>query len=71
MTFKGSDGAGGQDTPDLSFCATIWDDTMIALSDDWTVAGGSYQDTSGVDPVQINWNAFSPEPPFDKDGEPR
>jgi len=72
MTFKGSDGAGGQDKPDLGFCATIWDDNIIALSDDWTVAKGTYQDNnSGVDPVQISWNAFPAEPPFDMDNEPR
>jgi hypothetical protein len=71
VTFKGSDGAGGQDKSDLGFCATIWDDNIIALSDDWTVAKGSYQDNSGVDPVQISWNAFPAEPPFDMDNEPR
>jgi hypothetical protein len=71
MTFRGSDGAGGQDTPDFSFCATIWEDNTIALADDWSVAGGSHQDISSLDPVQISWNTFSAEPPFDPEKEPR
>jgi hypothetical protein len=71
MTFRGSDGAGGQDTPDLSFCATVWDNNGITLADDWTVTGGSCQDISSIDPVQISWNAFSAEPPFDQDKEAR
>jgi hypothetical protein len=72
VTFKGSDGAGGQDNPDLSFCATIWEDNVIALADDWSVAGGSHQDNiSSLDPIQISWNAFSAEPPFDQEKEPR
>ncbi len=29
---------------DTGLCATIWDTNIIALSDDWTVAGGSVQD---------------------------
>ena len=70
-TYKAPDGSGGQDVTDTGFCATIWDNNLIVLADDWSVAGGSYQDNSSVDPVQISWNAFSAEPPFDKDNEPR
>ena len=71
MTFNGSDGSGGQDATYTGLCATIWDNNIIALSDDWTVAGGSYQDLLWPYPIQINWNTFSAEPPFDKDNEPR
>jgi len=70
MTIKSPEGTSQGETT-APFCATIWDNNLIALSDDWTVAGGSYQDNSGVDPVQINWNAFAAEPPFDMDNEPR
>ena len=56
---------------DTGLCATIMDNNIIALSDDWTVAGGSYQDLLWPYPIQINWNTFSAEPPFDPENEPR
>jgi hypothetical protein len=71
MTQKISDGSSSQGVYDTGFCATIWDNNIIALSDDWTVAGGSYQDLLWPHPIQINWNTFSAEPPFDPENEPR
>ena len=48
----------------------------IALSDDWTVSGGSvlrFEDDDVLcdDMSQISWNAFPAEPPFDPENEPR
>lgn len=44
----------------------------VPLGPDWTVAGASYDPPVGVgDTVHIEWNAFTPTPPFDPSGEPR
>jgi hypothetical protein len=45
----------------------------IAISDDWGVFPASFQSdvVLGGGMAQIDWNAFSAEPPFDKDKEPR
>lgn len=79
MTFKGSDGVGGQSEATFSFYASLMDTNAVpvpgaytaTLEDDWSVEGGLYEDTSGIDPVTIQWNAFSADPPFDINGEPR
>jgi hypothetical protein len=68
QTFKAPDGSGGSSESSIPMCATIMDNS-ITLADDWSVAQGSYQDN--IFGLQIDWNAFSAEPPFDKDGEPR
>jgi hypothetical protein len=70
--FRAFDGSGGQDQYGDSLCGTIWDNNLITLSDDWSVAADSYKDTMGyLDPTNISWNAFQAEPPFDSENEPR
>lgn len=44
----------------------------LALGADWTVAAGAYtENNTSLGDVQMNWNAFSPTPPFDPQAEPR
>lgn len=44
----------------------------LALGADWTVAAGAYtENNTSLGDVQMNWNAFTPTPPFDPQTEPR
>ena len=43
----------------------------VPLSSTWTIAAQSYEDSDGYGTSQISWGAFSAEPPFDSEKEPR
>jgi hypothetical protein len=67
-TIRAADGSASSGDSTTNMCATILDNSIV-LEDDWTVARGTYQDQ--IFGLQVDWNAFSPEPPFAWDGEPR
>jgi hypothetical protein len=68
LTLKAADGTVGSFDSSTNMCATIFYKSDV-LSDDWSVEKGSYHDD--IYELQIDWNAFSPEPLFDEENEPR